>query len=98
MRPFLADPVEDDDGVHDGVADDGQQRREKRVVGLPVRDRVDADHDDDVVDQREIGDHAVAQLIPETERDVDQLQDERDDERPQRLAEVFLATGWDRPP
>src|SRR5579872_846877 len=90
----LADPVEDDDRIHDRVADDGEQRREERIVGLAVRKRVDADHHDDVVQQRDVGDDAEAQLIAEAECDVEQLQSERDHEREQRPLQVFLAQTW----
>ena len=51
----LADAVEDDDGVVQRIADDGQDRRDARQVEVDLRRREEADRQDRVVDQRRHG-------------------------------------------
>ena len=83
QRDVLAHAVEDDDRVVDRVAEYRQDRRDGRDRDLLVRDRVDADGDDDVVQHRE--DHRHRELRAEPQRDVDHDQDERDDDPPDRV-------------
>ena len=54
-RHVLADAVEDDDRVVDRVTEHGQDRGDRRLGHLAPGERVDADGDQDVVEQR--GDH-----------------------------------------
>ena len=74
----LADAVEDDDGIVDRVTDDRQERRDERGVDLALCQREDREHDEDIVDEREDGGNAEAQL--EAVCDVEDDQCPRDDE------------------
>ena len=74
----LADAVEDDDRIVDGVTDDRQERRDERRVDLALRQREDCEHDEDIVDEREDGSDAEAQL--KAVGDVEDDQCPRDDE------------------
>ena len=74
----LADAVEDDDGIVDRVTDNRQERRDERGVDLALCQREDREHDEDIVDEREDGGNAEAQL--EAVCDVEDDQCPRDDE------------------
>ena len=91
-RDVLADAVEHDDRVVERVAQDGQQRRDRRRRHLPADEGVDARHDQDVVHQRD--QHRHGELPLEAQRDVDRDDQQRGDDRDQiaelatRLAEA----------
>lgn len=74
----LADAVEDDDRIVDRVTDDGQQCCDERGINLALRQREDREHDEDIVDEREDGGDAKAQL--KAVGDVEDNQCPRDDE------------------
>ena len=63
----------------------------KRIVGGPVGERVDADHHCGVANQRDNRDQTEDIVPAEAERDVEELDAERDDQRPERLAEILAA-------
>src|SRR5581483_3224355 len=87
----LADTVENDDRVHDRVTDDGQHGSEERVVGTLAGDGVDADHHRGVAKERNDGNQTEDIVPAEAERDVEELDAERDDERFDRLGQVFTS-------
>ena len=87
----LADPVENDDRIHDRVADDRQHGGQERVVGAPAGERVDADHHQRVANERDDRDEAEDVVPAEAERDVDELDADRDDQRQQRVDQVFAS-------
>ena len=66
----LPDAVEDDDGVVDREADDGQDAGDDGQVDLAAGEGVEAHGDQDVLGQGEDGRDAVGQL--EAEGDVDE--------------------------
>jgi len=74
----LADPVEDDDRIHHRVADDRQDRGQEGVVHPLSGDRVDPDHGQRVAHQRDHADPAEDQVPAEAERDVQELDRDRD--------------------
>lgn len=87
VLPVLADPVEDDDGGVDGVAEDGQRRGDEVDVEGDAEDHVEAQHHQQIVDQRADRCHAGLEL--KAEGDVDQNQhDRRQGGREGRLGEV----------
>ena len=49
----LSDPVIDDDRIVDGVTDDGQHHRHKRVIQRNRKDQERTQHDQHIVDQRD---------------------------------------------
>src|SRR5438046_2705358 len=79
----LAQPVVRDDRVVDGVADDGQERRQHRERELAVREREGAQADDHVVDDGD--DRRDAALEVEAEGDVDRDPHEADEHEVGRL-------------
>ena len=89
QRHVLAHAVEDDDRVVDRVPEYGEHRGYGRDRHLLERERVDADGDDDVVQHRE--DHRHRELHAEPQRDVDDDQDERDDDPPDRVDRDLVA-------
>ena len=84
QRDVLPDPVEDDDRVVDRVAEHGQHRGDRRVRHLPPEQRVDADRDHDVVQQRD--DHRPRELEVEPDREVEDDQEQREEDRDDRRA------------
>ena len=101
-RHVLADAVEDDDRVVDRVAEDGQDRRDRRGGHLAARDRVDAERDRDVVQHRRIT--GTANAPSEADRHVERDDQHRDDDREERrsaiwrlkLDETFVVPSCDR--
>ena len=79
----LADPVEHDDGVVQRVADDGQDRRQRRQVERHLGHREEAEDDDRVVQRRDDG--ADAELPLEAQPDVEQDEEEREQHRERAL-------------
>ena len=73
----LLDAVEHDDRVVERVAQDRQQRRDRVRRDLAADERVDAERDHDVVDERDDG--RDRHLVLEAHRDVEQ--DRRDRQR-----------------
>ena len=69
LAQVLAHPVEDDDGVVDGIAGDHQDRRQGREIELDLGQRIEADGRDDVVQKRDQG--GDTELPFEAEPDVD---------------------------
>jgi hypothetical protein len=89
LAEVLANAVEDDDGVVQRVADDGEHGGEHGQVELDLEDREDADGEEHVVDQR--GDGAEGEAPLEAHRDVDQDADQREQHRQPALLAQFLA-------
>ena len=80
----LAHLVEDDDRVVERVAEDREEADHRRRRDLEPEERVDADGDDEVVEQRdETGDSHLPRA--EVERHDDGHEDEEDDEAPDGL-------------
>ena len=94
----FADAVENDDGIVDGITDDREERCDKRRINLPLRQRKDAEHDEDVMDECEHG--RDAEFPFKTVRDVGDNQHPRNQQRldgvrdelaADRRADFFLA-------
>ena len=94
----FADAVENDDGIVDGITDDREERCDKRRIDLPLRQREDAEHDEDVMDECEHG--RDAEFPFKTIRDVGDDQHPRNQEcfdgvrdelAANRRADFFLA-------
>ena len=75
----LADAVVDDDRVVDRVADDREQRGDRRERDFLAHEDVDAERDERVVDERD--DAARREPQVEAERDVDHDEDDRVEDR-----------------
>src|SRR6476660_6961711 len=84
LRGVLADLVEDDDGVIARVAEDREEADHRGRGDLEPEQRIDADGDDEVVQQRH---EARDGHLPgaEVERHDDRHEDEEDDESSDRL-------------
>ena len=70
----LPNPVEDDDGVVQGIPHDGQERGDDAEGDLPIGQGEGAHGDDDIVDQGHNGSHGVLQ--PEEPADTSDAQTE----------------------
>ena len=94
----LADAVEDHDRVVHGEADDGQHRGHEQGVDLQAEERAqdgeDADDHDDVVDQRDEGRGAHAE-VAEAEGDPDHDADRAEDDQQERLLDQLAADDAD---
>ena len=95
QRLVLTDTVVDDDGVVDGVAEDGQDDGHEVRVDLEAAEDEAAVGDDDVVQQGHDREHTggPAGDLLESQRDVDDEQERRKDDGHDALAEELTAGG-----
>ena len=73
MFRFFPDAVEDNDGVHDGITDDGQDRRDKRIVDRQMENSVKCDQNQNIVEHRD--DRSETEFPFKPYRDVNQHAD-----------------------
>ena len=59
---ILTDAVEDDDGIVDGITNDGQERRNEGRINLALGEGEDRQHDEDIVHQGQHRRNAEAEL------------------------------------
>ena len=78
------DPVENDDGIVDRLADDRKERGDDRQADLPVRERVGAQGHRNVLGQDDGGRYPVFQLEPDA--DVYEHADQGPNSRQGRLS------------
>ena len=89
----LADPVEDDDGVVGGIAGHRQDRRNDVQTQVVAEERQERQRNQQIVDRRDHGAHAEAEL--ETGSQIREDEKQRDERRQQTLAGKLLPD--DRP-
>ena len=95
QRAVLTDTVIDNDGIVDGVAQNGQHGRNEVAVQRGAQEHEGAEHHHQVVQQGQNGHHAAGQAtdLLEADADVQQDQDQRKDHRDQTLLQELGTHG-----
>ena len=86
---IFPDPVADDDGVVQGVADHCQHRGEHRQIERPLHQREHPQRDDHVMDQGD--DRTCRELLGEAEQNIEHDHDEGRENRQTGILEELVA-------